>query len=76
MRAKPVAISKLASFAADPAQFGKDGGRPQSQRAAEYGIEHHDSIGRSSASKGAMRKLVSAVIILGALAVIVLLLLK
>jgi hypothetical protein len=46
MRKRPVPVSQLADFAADPEGFEARRGGPRSASAARKGIRHHDSLGK------------------------------
>jgi hypothetical protein len=49
-RRRPVAISQLAAYAADPDGFMARRGGPMSARGARYGDRYHDRFGRPSRS--------------------------
>jgi hypothetical protein len=62
-RRRPVAISKLAAYAADPDGFVARHGGPISARGARYGDRYHERFGQPPRSRWKRRVLISLVLL-------------
>ena len=47
MKSKPIPVSRLADYAADPAGYKQRRGKVRNAAAARAGVRHHDQLGRS-----------------------------